>query len=196
MSREFLEEGGPKNADLAWKILPYTEALLIGLQIVRVLFLLAAFKWMQVTKCTFYLETMIQVVTMLMPLKVSLPREITYQQMMMYMTFWLTYFNFWTDATFAIISLIPVYISQSIFYELETVPLLINFVLMIPSFSVNLLFVHLVITKLGFLYVDNAVLRSGNEQLLDNLEEGVIIIEETSRDILYYNEAATGHRHK
>ena len=163
MSREFLEEGGPKNAELAWKILPYTEVLLIGLQIVRVLFLLAAFKWMQVTKYTFYLETIIQVVTMLMPLKVSLPREITYQQMIMYMTFWLTYFNFRTDATVAIISLIPVYISQSIFYELETVPLLINFVLMIPSFSVNLLFVHLVITKLGFLYVENAVLRSGNE---------------------------------
>ena len=32
--------------------------------------------------------------------------------------------------------------------------------------------------------------------MLDNLEEGIIIIEETSNEILYYNEAATGHKHK
>ena len=112
------------------------------------------------------------------------------------MTFWLTYFNFWTDLSLAILSLIPVYICQSVYFEQETVPLLINYVLSIPPFMLNLLFVHLVITKLGFLYVDNAVIRSGNEQLLDNLEEGVIIIEETSHEILYYNEAATGHRHR
>ena len=39
---------------------------------------------------------------------------------------------------------------------------------------------HLVITKVGFIYVESEILREGNEQLLNNLEEGVMIIEEQS----------------
>ena len=53
---------------------------------------------------------------------------------------------------------------------------------------------HWIITGVGFIYVDAEVLRRGNDQLLDNLEEGVIIVEETTSDILYYNNAASGHR--
>ena len=119
-----------------------------------------------------------------------------FQQMVIYMNFWLTYFNFWPDLAIAILTMTPIYISRSIYFEEDVTSLLINFLLSIPSLVLNLLFVHLVITKLGFLYVENAVLRSGNEKLLDNLEEGVIIIEETTQDILYYNEAATGHKSK
>ena len=43
-----------------------------------------------------------------------------------------------------------------------------------------LMICHLVITKTGFIYVESEILREGNEQLLNNLEEGVMIIEEQS----------------
>ena len=48
------------------------------------------------------------------------------------------------------------------------------------------------VVKVGMLYCDAEVLRGGNEQLLDSIEEGVIILEEESLDILYYNAAALG----
>ena len=163
MSRRFLKEGGPKNAETAFKVLFYAEPILITLQIMRVLLMLASFKWTWLSKATFYLETMIQVTGMVMPLDVPLPRETTYHQMLMYMTFWLSYFNLWTDLSISILSLIPVYVSQAYYLDKEPVPLLINYLLSIPPFALNLLFVHFVITKLGFLYVDNAVIRSGNE---------------------------------
>ena len=45
---------------------------------------------------------------------------------------------------------------------------------------VFLMICHLVIKKTGFIYVESEILREGNEQLLNNLEEGVLIIEEHS----------------
>ena len=57
--------------------------------------------------------------------------------------------------------------------------------------SINLLIIHLVVTKWGLIYIDSELLREGNQQLLDNLEEGVIILDETNLDILFKNKAAT-----
>ena len=51
--------------------------------------------------------------------------------------------------------------------------------------------VHLVITKVGFIYIEAEALRSGNEQTLDNLNEGVIILGEEDMEIRYYNKAAS-----
>ena len=67
---------------------------------------------------------------------------------------------------------------------------IINASLMVPWHCLNLFFIHWVITKVGFLFIDAEVLRRGNEKLLDSLEEGVVILEENSNKILYYNAAA------
>ena len=40
----------------------------------------------------------------------------------------------------------------------------------------SLLVVHVIITKVGMIYADAEILRTGNEELLNNLEEGVIIL--------------------
>ena len=46
------------------------------------------------------------------------------------------------------------------------------------------------IKKTGFIYVESEILREGNEQLLNNLEEGVMIFEEHSLKLVFKNEAA------
>ena len=61
---------------------------------------------------------------------------------------------------------------------------------MVPWHILNMFFIHWIITKVGFLFIDAEVLRRDNEELLDGLEEGVIILEKKSNDILYYNTAA------
>lgn len=55
--------------------------------------------------------------------------------------------------------------------------------------SIGILFgSHLLIVKIGTVFVDNEVLRCGNGTLLDSLEERVIILDETdSRKLLYSN---------
>ena len=49
---------------------------------------------------------------------------------------------------------------------------------------------HLVIQSVGWTSVESYILKRGNEQLLDNLEEGVIIQQDDNLEILYMNEAA------
>ena len=51
---------------------------------------------------------------------------------------------------------------------------------------------HWIVTKIGFLFIESEVLRKGNEQLLDGFDEGVIVLEEKSNNILFYNAAAAG----
>ena len=53
-----------------------------------------------------------------------------------------------------------------------------------------ILICHMIFTKIGLTYVDLEILREGNEQLLDNLEEGVIILEEDTLNLFFMNEAA------
>mmetsp|Transcript_7256 Transcript_7256/g.8697 ORF Transcript_7256/g.8697 Transcript_7256/m.8697 type:complete len:93 (-) Transcript_7256:217-495(-) len=60
----------------------------------------------------------------------------------------------------------------------------------IPCHILNLFIIHWLLTKMGIMYVEAESLRSGNNETLDKLEEGVIIVEESTQDILYCNAAA------
>ena len=46
----------------------------------------------------------------------------------------------------------------------------------------NLLLSHGTITAIGFVYVKAEILNMGNEQMLDNLEEGLIIKDPNEED--------------
>ena len=54
-----------------------------------------------------------------------------------------------------------------------------------------IIMIHLVITKVGMVYIESEVLREGNDQTLDNLDEGVVILDEKEMKIRYYNKAAS-----
>ena len=56
--------------------------------------------------------------------------------------------------------------------------------------TINLLVFHLIITKVGMIYVEAEILRTGNEELLNNLEEGVVILDNENEEILFVNSAA------
>ena len=46
--------------------------------------------------------------------------------------------------------------------------------------SLNLLVFHLIMSKVGMIYCEAEILRTGNEELLNSLEEGVVILENES----------------
>ena len=50
---------------------------------------------------------------------------------------------------------------------------------------------HLVISAAGILYVEAEILRQGNEELLDSLDEGLMIVEkEKIEDVIFLNKSA------
>ena len=57
--------------------------------------------------------------------------------------------------------------------------------------SITVLIVHTIITFAGLLFVEAEILRCGNDDILDSLQEGVIILsEEDKNEIRYHNRAA------
>ena len=82
-----------------------------------------------------------------------------------------------------IISLLPLYVKRAVFYEEPTVDLAMSCVSTVLWMIFNMVIVHLVITKVGMIYIDAEVLREGNTETLDNLEEGVIILDEADLKI-------------
>ena len=52
------------------------------------------------------------------------------------------------------------------------------------------LLAHIVITMAGLLFVEAEILRCGNENILDSLQEGVIILSEDKNEMHYLNRAA------
>lgn len=51
-------------------------------------------------------------------------------------------------------------------------------------------FIHLMTSLFGKYYVQSEILRIGNESILDGLEEGVIIKDEFTNEIIYINKSA------
>ena len=50
--------------------------------------------------------------------------------------------------------------------------------------------IHVIITGFGMLFVDAEVLRIGNDALLNDLDEGVIIVDEATSKVTFLNRAA------
>ena len=46
---------------------------------------------------------------------------------------------------------------------------------------------------LGLLFVENRVLRGGNEQILNNVKEGIVVVEREGGDVMFANQTARGH---
>ena len=49
---------------------------------------------------------------------------------------------------------------------------------------------HLIIVKVGMIFIHAEILRAGNEQLLNELEEGVIILDTETKEVVFCNKAA------
>ena len=123
------------------------------------------------------METLVTMVEPLIALDLSFVDEQIFHIMSTYIFFWLGYFNFWIDSTCVVLSFVPLY-AMRVHLHGDSVGLAItSAVLMVPWHVLNLFFIHWVYSKCGFLYIEAEVLRRGNDQILDSLEEGVVILD-------------------
>ena len=56
--------------------------------------------------------------------------------------------------------------------------------------GITMVAIQAVFNKIGFIVIEKDVLLAGNEQLLNSLEEGVIIVEENCSEVCFLNSAA------
>ena len=86
------------------------------------------------------------------------------------MDYWLHYFYFMPGMISGIVSLLPLYAKRAVFYEEPIGDLAASCVSTVMWMVINMIIIHLVITKVGMIYIDAEVLREGNTETLDNLE--------------------------
>ena len=67
---------------------------------------------------------------------------------------------------------------RALLYDEDVGGLVIGYVLTVVWLTANLIYIHLILTKVGMIYIDAEVLREGNDSTLNNLEEGVVILKE------------------
>ena len=111
------------------------------------------------------------------PVNLTFDDDIMLYFMRGYFFFWLSYFRFWTDLTCVTLSLIPFFTNRVYLHGDPLDDTLLSAVVLVPWHLFNLYFIHLIITKMGFLFIDAQVQRHGNEKVLDSLDEGVLILE-------------------
>ena len=133
---------------------------------------------------------------MFLPTQINITRDMLVTILMTDHNMILCYFDLKRDAAFAYCAPLATLIRRSIFYNEPVEELVVAGFTSMLFLACNICFIHLIITKVGMIYVDATVLQTGNTQVLDNLEEGVVILEESSHEILYFNEAARGIKNK
>ena len=146
--------------------------------LVRVLLLLVSFKWPKV--CKLYLA--FDVTTLVVDQGLVRSNDYDTENYIMLLSYFAHYFTMSYDV---LSSFIITLISQVAFQALQMILYAQTFKLFLANLIVNqllLLFgifgVQICITWAGFMFADAEILRNGNEELLDGLEEGLIILEE------------------
>ena len=100
------------------------------------------------------------------------------------------YFNGFTGIFWANVSMSAVFFRRALLYDEDVGGLVIGYVLSAVWLTANLIYIHLILTKVGMIYLDAEVLREGNDSTLNNLEEGVVILKEEDLQVQFQNQAA------
>ena len=192
MTEDYLsDKGGPPNAELTRDVLPYAKFIAQASIIARILLFIASFKWRRLIKLHLHFEFLLETINACMPVEINAGRDIQLMSSITIMNVTMSCFDLIPTLISTSLIVIPVHTRRVVFYNDSIGAMVVSgFMTWIWLMSM-VVAVHLVVTKVGFTYIEAEALRSGNEQTLDNLDEGVIILSEEDMEIRYYNKAAS-----
>lgn len=122
-----------------------------------------------------------------MPLDIPVERESSYLLVITYINFCMSYTNWKRDIPLSCLSLIPFYAIKLYDGSDSTGKLTAIMIVNLIWLSLTLFATHLAIEKIGMYVTDNSVLLDGNKQFIQNLSKRVLILEPTSKEIIYSN---------
>ena len=159
----------------------------------RVILLLISIRYLKVTKCQFFLQLIFQTAV-----QCGLPTDQGINHLHYLRIATTFHFILMYDHDLFKPSAIAVMISQTLNFCAEnflfdktiTSSAIGVYIAMSIFFMANLYVIHLFITWVGMIFVEAETLRDGNEALLSNLKEGVVIVDELTNSIECINKAA------
>ena len=106
-------------------------------------------------------------------------------------SFIIDYFSYWPSAICIVIVQFAQVPARVFLYgkELDTSFVWIQLLHQVYTMF-NLYVIHIIMTWVGLIFVKSETVRIGNEQVLENFKEGVIMIESETKTVLFANESA------
>lgn len=142
----------------------------------RIVLFLIGIWWRKITKVFFYYELITSGIEFMLPFDINLATATLIRVLVTLVNFQSDYFHFWPSLVCILLQFPFMAIMNA---EFNNLPRDQGFYSKIVSDmivqAVLIWICHLFITKAGMIFVEVEVLRDGNEQLLNNLEEGLII---------------------
>ena len=187
LTEDFIEKGGPPNLELALKLLPYFKIVCMMQRAATVLCFIVCLKWPRLVKWLIYFEMLDEVINVGLPIEIESSTDVTFRMLVTTLRFIICYFNGFAGIFWANVSMSTVFFRRALLFDEEVGGLVIGYVLTVVSLTANLIFAHLILTKIGMIYIDAEVLREGNDSTLNNLEEGVVILKEEDLQVQFQN---------
>ena len=152
------------------------EKIFIAMIFARLPIFFLSFKYLKVTKLYIYYNLMFALIWDIgLPSTMGTAR-INYVQVSLLVIFILDYFHFWAPVLCMTIIHLSQIASESILYGNEiTASLFIHVHGVCVIQFLHFFTVHIIITQVGMIFVDSEIVRIGNDQVLNNLKEGIII---------------------
>ena len=174
-----LEEGGTVsfNHDVAIKLYPIAKISYFAGIIVRIVLLLISFKWSKI--CRTYLA--FDLITLIIDKFFVLDIRFETDNFILLLSYFSHYvclsYDVASSLIITLISQVGYLLIQYYLYEKTLAAVMVNLFIKMFQLTFTLLSVQLCYKWAGYMYANSEILRRGNEQLLDGLEEGLIILE-------------------
>ena len=162
------------------------EFIYIFIISLRMLLNVLAIKWRKICRITVYIELILTVVASCMPIDTPVEREALLLVGTTVLNFLMSYMSWKRDILLSLLSLIPFYVVRSFSHEDDSIGLLAGLLTLSMLWLTLVLFLsHMTVVKIGTIFTENEVLRNGNEQFMQNLEERVVIFQENSTSVIF-----------
>ena len=137
-----------------------------------------------------YYEIFDVVIEQFLPTEMTTATSIGKRLNVSLISFLLDYFHWWPGLIFTLSQLVIQYGGRALMFgEPFTGEVIFQCVINMGLQAFFVWICHICIVKVGMIFVEAEILRTGNEQLLDDLEEGVIIQKDETNETLFMNKA-------
>ena len=181
----------PYNKDFTDATFGYFKNAYMILFFSRVIFVGVSFKYLKVTKAIAYLQLAKELIFELgIPINRG-SESAAFVNMKTTLYFSLDYFHFWPTAIFCSAVSITNGVAKGYLYSNQMSNIVsYEVILNVLTNFLTQTIIHIIINAAGMLFVEAELLRVGNETLLNDLDEGVIIIDEGTGKVSFLNSAA------
>ena len=106
------------------------------------------------------------------------------------------YFEFWSSMLFGGVQILIFFVSQQVYHGRSIMENLGFLTMFLVQWIVYTTFTHCIYSKVGLMVVELSIYKDGHEGLLNNLEEGLIILDQKTKELKFVNKAAKRYINK